>query len=315
MAIFLSILIVILGAFLIYQVYTAVSFDSLTMRTSRQAVESLIKKQEATLTKERNTSDLFDRLFKLSCDLGLYKCSEKSVSQYEYYAQRIGGKYFGIDLNYKMVYLLKAGIGYMYILIICILSLYNIGTILLLPVCFIITEIPTLIMDSVISDKDKVIDNNFHKIYSVFYYRIKHKQALSPKLSSIAQVYLPPRKKDGEADLAMYYNNPPECEEMLRKFIADCSVSEKVALQNMSSHYQIPNVQRMCILIQNRVEGGMDTTRSLDVFKKELEDAIDVINEEKLRAREQSVEKLIIILNMLIFEILLIWAYVQNFYQ
>lgn len=294
MLLLVEILILCVATYLLYVILSRNNGVNITYYKRLKNADKLLKYDKAKLKKRDKTANTITNLYNFLVGLGIFKINSRQMKNLEYYALRLNIVINNVSCGPEFIYVIKAGCASIFGLAVSIISLFNLNFIILIPVTFLVYNIPDIIFDAIISDKDDEIEKEVNQFYSKFYYRIKVKQNLKIRMSDIAALYLPTAGK--------------EMQLLCKSFIADCSVSEHYALEKLKDNYKIPNIQRMAILILNTLNGSADSTKALEVFKNELDRDTELYLKEQLDKKEENAMRVIYICYGIVFELIMIYA-------
>lgn len=294
MLLLVEILILCVSVYLLYVILSRNNGVNLTYYKRLKDADKIIKYDKAKLKKRDRTAKTISNLYSFLVGMGIFKINTRQMRNLEYYALRLNIVINDVSCGPEFIYVIKAGIATIFGIVVSAMSLYNLNCIILIPVSFLVYNLPDLVFDSIISDKDDEIEKEVNPFFSKFYYRIKVKQNLKIKMSDIAALYLPTAGK--------------EMQLLCKSFIADCSVSEHYALERLKDNYKIPNIQRMAILILNTLNGSADSTKALEVFKNELDRDTELYLKEQLDKKEENAMRVIYVCYGMVFELIMIYA-------
>ncbi len=238
------------------------------MQTHLKSMAKAMSKEAKTLKNRDRLDKLITVLYDLNESLGILRISEIEMSTIKIYARRLDWRVFGLELREEFIIVLKAYITYIYIILCCVQCVFNLGYGVLLLLYPLVHKIPNYFIDAKLREENKKISKEFGQLYSKFYYMLNKTEGKGVNLAEPAQRYLAVAG--------------PEMTRLCESFITDCALSEKIALDNLKYSYDIDDVQRMCILIKNLIEGISNSSKALTVFKDEL----DIRDNERL-ARER----------------------------
>lgn len=294
MILILNLIIIGIGLYLIYNLLlkrVGLSFHS--RKLTKNAAE-LIKFNDKIAKRKDNLRKLVYRMEKFYSNIVIFKMSKEDLENLNYVATRMDAVAFGIKTTYVFYYVLRCTLISIYIVAVCIATLFDIKYILLLAFYNTVGTLFDYYLKSEIKALDEEIEIEFADFYSVFYYPLQHKSNSGLRLDDLARTYEPRAGKQMRI--------------LIKNFIADCAEGEMYALNNLKKNYSIPNIHRFAGLMVLVINGQGSALQAMHSFYTELDIAEDDYLDKQLEKRKEIANKVMGVAWFMLFEVVIIWC-------